>query len=90
MTQIPNILVQLGEVLGPGGSIVVLLLLCGGAVWVVMAIRSNQADHARVEAMIERLRKESREDAKEIRAEIRAINSRLDQLIGRMPPDQPS
>ena len=133
MSQFPNILVQLGELLGPGGSIVVLLLLCAGAVWVVMAIRSNQADHARLEAKvdkgleriegkvddlrvhlegkvddlrvhlegkiddghvrlegkIENSRNETRDDAKETRAELRSINSRLDQLIGGKPPDQP-
>ena len=136
MSQFPNILVQLGELPGPGGSIVVLLLLCAGAVWVVMTIRRNQDDHARVEAMIETLRMETREESKETRAQIqalrmetreeskesraemqtwrqesreeiqalrnevreesketraqiRSINSRLDQLIGGKPPNQP-
>ena len=64
MNQAPNILIQLGEALGPRGAFVVLLLLCTGAVWVVMAIRSNKNDHARVEAMIESLRKETREESK--------------------------
>lgn len=130
MNRATNILIQLGEALGPQGAFVVLLLLCAGAVWVVMAIRTNQADHARVEKKIdtglervegkvESLRKEAREESKEARAEsketraqiqalrdetraesnearaetraeLRAINSRLDQLIGRKPPDQPS
>ena len=116
MNRATNILIQLGEALGPQGAFVVLLLLCAGAVWVVMAIRANQADHARVEAKIDKglervegkvdtghvrlegkiesSRKEARAESKEARAEtraeLRAINSRLDQLIGRKPPDQPS
>ena len=148
MNRATNILIQLGEALGPQGAFVVLLLLCAGAVWVVMAIRSNQADHARVEkkidtglervegkvdtglervegkvdtghvrlegkiessrkeareeskeardesketrAQIQALRDETRAESREARAELRAINSRLDQLLGRKPPDQTS
>ena len=112
MNQTPNLLIQLGEALGPAVSpVVVLLLLFGGAIYVVMAVRRNWDDHARLQANIETLRKESREgiealrkesreDSKEIRAkiddsrketreELRAINSRLDQLIDRKPPDRP-
>lgn len=137
MNRATNILIQLGEALGSQGAFVVLLLLCAGAVWVVMAIRTNQADHARVEkkidtglervegkvdtghvrlegkiessrkeareeskeardesketrAQIQALRDETRAESREARAELRAINSRLDQLLGRKPPDQPS
>ena len=165
----PNILIQLTEALGVGGWVVVLLFLCGGSVWVVMAVRRNRDDHDRLDgkidnglahlaaaietsrkesrdemqawrkesqedrkesqkemqawrkesrdemqawrkesredsketramikgleketgAKIEGLRKESREDSKETRAELSSINSRLDHLIDRKPPDSP-
>ena len=112
MNETPNFLIRLGEALGHVGSLIVLLLICAGAVWVVMAIRRNQDDHARiennvdagferlekkidagferVEGKVESSRKEARDESKETRAELRSINSRLDQLIGRKPPDQPS
>ena len=154
----PNILIQLTEALGVGGWVVVLLFLCGGSVWVVMAVRRNRDDHDRLDgkidnglahlaaaietsrkesrdemqawrkesredrkefqkemqawrkesrdemqawrkesredsketgAKIEGWRKESREDSKETRAELSSINSRLDHLIDRKPPDSP-
>lgn len=69
----PNILVQLGEALGSGGSIAVLLLLCGGTVWVVMSVRRNKDDHDRLLVNIESLRKESREDSKETRGKIESL-----------------
>ena len=102
MNETPNLLIQLGEALGPWGSLVFLLLLSGGAVWVVMSVRRNKEDHDRletkvdrsfarleeavhtfresVEGKIERSRKESRD-------ELRAINTRLDRIIDRKPPD---
>ena len=73
MNQMPNILVQLGEALGSGGSIAVLLLLCGGTVWVVMSVRRNKDDHDRLLVNIESLRKESQEDSKETRGEIESL-----------------
>ena len=84
MNQAPNFLIQLGEALGPVGSLlVVLLLLLGGAIYVGMAVRQNWKDHARIESKIDngsaRLgaeiaswREESREDSKETRAKIDA------------------
>ena len=100
MNETPNSLIQLGEALGPVASLVVVLLLCGGAVWVVMSVRRNKDDHDRLEAKIDKgfgrletklelWRKEFREDSKETRELIRAINSRLDGIIDGMPPDQP-
>ena len=129
MNETPNLLIQLGEALRPFGSLVFLMLLCGGAVWVVMAFRFNREDHhrfeasvdngfnrceanvnrgfSRSEANVETLRKESwkdskqtrdeiaagrkesREDSRETKALLRSIDSRLDRIIDRMPPDQP-
>ena len=90
MYRMPNILVQLGEALGSGGSLVALLLLCGGAVWVVMSIRRNKDDHDRLEGKIDAWRKEARDEIqawrKEARDELRAINARLDRIIDRNPP----
>ena len=54
MSQLPHILFQLGEALGVGGLLVVLLFLCGGTVWVVMSVRSNKVDHDRLEAKIDK------------------------------------
>ena len=54
MNETPNFLIQLGEALGAGGLFVVLLFLCGGTVWVVMSVRSNKADHDRLEAKIDK------------------------------------
>ena len=70
MNQTPNLLIQLGGALGSGGALVVLLFICGGSVWVVMAVRRNKDDHDQLRASIETLRKENREDSKEIRAKI--------------------
>lgn len=53
MNETPNLLIQLGEALGPLGSLVFLLLLCGGAVWVVMSVRFNRDDHHRFEAKVD-------------------------------------
>ena len=53
MNETPNFLIRLGEALGPVGSLVFLLLLCGGAVWVVMAIRRSRDDHARIEKKVD-------------------------------------
>ena len=73
MNETPNFLIRLGEALGPVGSLVFLLLLSGGAVWVVMSIRRNQDDHARIESKVETLRKEIREESRETRAQIQAL-----------------
>ena len=54
MNETPNFLIQLGEALGPWGSLVVVLSLCGGAIWVVMSVRSNKVDHDRLEAKIDK------------------------------------
>ena len=53
MNRASNILIQLGEALGPEGALVVLLLICAGSVWVVMSIRRNQDDHARIEKKVD-------------------------------------
>lgn len=118
MNETPNLLIQLGEALGPFGSLVFLMFLCGGAVWVVMSVRFNREDHHRFEASVDKGfnrceanvetlrkeswkdsqetrdevvagRKESREDSRETKALLRSIDSRLDRIIDRMPPDQP-
>ena len=54
MNETPNFLIQLGEALGPWGSLVVVLWLCGGAIWVVMSVRSNKDDHDRFEAKVDK------------------------------------
>ena len=53
MNETPSFLIQLGEALGPWGSLVFLLLLCGGAVWVVMSVRRNKEDHDRFKAKVD-------------------------------------
>ena len=93
MNETPNVLIRLGEALGPEGALVVLLLVCAGAVWVVMSVRSNQADHARFEANVdeglERLEKMIETWRKETREELRSIHARLDRIIDGKPPSQP-
>ena len=91
----PNILVQIGEALGTAGSLVLLLLIVGGSVWVVMSVQRNRADHDRLESKVDELRKETREQFKEIRGEIKQtreqikeISSRLDRIIECLPPLQ--
>lgn len=100
MNETPNSLIQLGEALGPVASLVILLLLCGGAVWVAMSVRRNKDDLDRLEAKIDKgfgrletklelWRKEFREDSKETREIVRAINSRLNRIVDGTPSDQP-
>ena len=99
----PNILIQIGEALGANSSLALLLLLCGGSVWIVMSIRRNADDHNRLEAKIDGWREESREEIKgwrkesrdemqdwrkESRDELKAVNSRLDRILERLPPKQ--
>lgn len=103
INETPNLLIQLGEALGPFGSLLFLLLLSGGTVWVVMSVRFNREDHRRLERSIESLREETREESRETRNEmrgwhadlretrgrLRSIDTRLDQIVDRKPPSQP-
>ena len=68
----PNILIQLAEALGTGGWVVVLLFLCGGSVWAVMAVRRNKEDHDRLEATIAQLAATLETSRKEARDEMQA------------------
>ena len=70
MNETPNLLIQLGEALGPLVSLVFLLLLSGGAVWVVMSVRFTRDDHRRFEADVATLRKESWKDSNQTRHDI--------------------
>lgn len=72
INETPNLLIQLGEALGPFGSLLFLLLLSGGTVWVVMSVRINREDHQRLERGIESLREETREDSRRIREDLQA------------------
>ncbi len=54
INETPNFLIHLGEALGPLGSLVFVLSLCGGAIWVVMSVRRNKVDHDRLEAKIDK------------------------------------
>lgn len=94
-----NVLVQLGEALGSEGSLVALLLVVGGGVWIVMSVRQNKRDHDRLEAKHDRLdakiddlRRETRAEFKEVRKEVKEefkeVHKRLDRILERLPPPE--
>lgn len=99
INETPNLLIQLGEALGPFGSLLFLLFLSGGTVWVVMSVRFNREDHQRLERsiddglerlgkMIASLRKESWEDTqawrKESREDSKETRERLREINSRL------
>lgn len=88
MDAMTNVLVQLGEALGPGESLAALLLLAGGSVSAVMSVRRIKDDHDRLEGKIEDLHKETRESFRGVRTEFNEFHSRLDRILEHLPLSQ--